>query len=133
MPATYHGMFEMVQLFMEHGARINGTNALFMAVDDGRVDMLRFLVNKKGVDINMIQQGEWLEELSPGPVLHLAVQTRNSKMVRILVKELGADPLVKDQSGKTAVEWARCIGDTGILKVLDPTHRDKARLSSRLV
>ncbi|OJJ83114.1 uncharacterized protein ASPGLDRAFT_48480 [Aspergillus glaucus CBS 516.65] len=37
-------------------------------------------------------------------VLHLAVQIRNKEMVCILVKKFGADPLIKDQSGKTAVD-----------------------------
>ena len=51
-------------------------------------------------------------------------------MVYILVKKFGADPLIKDQSGKTAVDWARCIGDTAICRQLDPTL-DNAGLSSQ--
>lgn len=78
----------------------------------------------------MIQPVEGSEELTPGPVLHLAVQIRNKEMACILVKKFGADPLIKDQSGKTAVDWARCIGDTAICRQLDPTL-DNAGLSSQ--
>lgn len=61
--------------------------------------------------------------LTPGPVLHLAVQARNKAMVRLLVTMFGADPLVKDQSGRTAVDWARCIDDPAISRQLDPAYR----------
>lgn len=43
-------------------------------------------------------------------------------MVQLLLKEFGADPLVKDQNGKTAVDLARCISDPAIRKQLDPTY-----------
>lgn len=123
-PATYLRHHEIIKLLIQHGARINDTHALFMAVESGCVDTLRLLAHTKGVDINMAQPGKWLEEeLVPGPVLHLAVQTKNSKMVRVLVKELGADPLVKDEDGKTAVDSARCIGHRGIRRQLDPTYK----------
>lgn len=122
--ATYLRYHAMIKLLIQHGAGINGTHALFMAVESGCVDTLRLLAHTKGVDINMTQPGKWLEEgLVPGPVLHLAVQTKNPKMVRVLVEELGADPLVKDEDGKTAVDWARCIGHRGIRRQLDPTYK----------
>lgn len=70
----------------------------------------------------MIRPVEGSEELTPVPVLHLAVQTRNPRMVQLLLKECGADPLVEDQSGKTAVDWAKCISDPAIRKQLDPTY-----------
>lgn len=120
--ATHLGMFEMVNLLMKHGAQVKGTDALFEVMTSDRIDMLSYLVNRKGVDINMIQPVEGSEELTPGPVLHLAVQMRNSKMVQLLLKEFGADPLVKDQNGKTAVDLARCISDPAIRKQLDPTY-----------
>lgn len=44
-------------------------------------------------------------------------------MVHALVAKFEADPLIKDQSGKTAVDWARCIDDHAIDRLLDPTYR----------
>lgn len=129
--AAYFEKYEMMKLLLKHGAQINGTKALYKAMQSGSVDMLSFLMNNTGGDINMIQPVEWSEgpegseevELTPGPVLHLAVQTRNKAMVHVLVAKFGADPLVKDQSGKTAVDWARCIDDPAISKQLDLTYR----------
>lgn len=68
---------------MKHSAQVKGTDALFNATTSECTDMFSYLVNRKGMNINMVQPVEGLEELNtPGPVLHLAVQMRNSKMVR---------------------------------------------------
>lgn len=102
--AAYFGRYEMVELLLKHGAQINGTGALYKAMQSGSVDMLSFLTSKNGVDINMVQPVEETadgREITPGPVLHLAAQTRNKKMVCFLVKKLGADPLVR-------VHWQCC-------------------------
>ena len=128
---AYFGKYEMMQLLLKHGAQINGTKTLYNAMQCGSVDMLSLLISNTGGDINMIQPVEWSKgpgkseelELTPGPVLHLAVQTRNMAMVHALVAKFGADPLIMDQSGKTAVDWARCIDDHAIDKLLDPTYR----------
>ena len=95
----------MLKLLLKHGAPINGIYTVYQAMESGSVDMLSFLMSKKDVDINMVQPVEKNEELVPGPVLHLVVQARNKKIIRVLVKKFGADPLVKDQCGKTAVDW----------------------------
>ena len=129
--AAYLGKYEMTELLLKHGSQINGTKTLFMAMQSGSVGMLSLLMRNTGGDINMIQPVEWSEgpeeseevELTPGPVLHLAVQTRNAARVHALIAKFGADPLVKDQSGRTAVDWARCIDDPAIACLLDPTYR----------
>ncbi|BCR87324.1 ankyrin repeat domain-containing protein [Aspergillus chevalieri] len=128
---AYWGKYGMMELLLKYGARINGTKTLYEAMQSGSVDMLSFLMRNTDGDINMIQpvkrsegpEGSEEVGLTPGPVLHLAVQTRNKAMVRVLVTEFGADPLVKDQSGKTAVDWARCIDDPAIGRQLDPAYR----------
>lgn len=129
--AAYFEKYEMMELLLKHGAQINGTKTLYKAMQSGSVSMLSLLMSNTGGDINMIQPVEWSEgseesdevELTPGPVLHLAVQTRNTAMVHALVAKFGADPLVKDQSGRTAVDWARCIDDPAIDRLLDPTYK----------
>ena len=129
--AAYFEKYEMMELLLKHGAQINGTKTLYKAMQSGSVSLLSLLMSNTGGDINMIQPVEWSEgseesdevELTPGPVLHLAVQTRNTAMVHSLVAKFGADPLVKDQSGRTAVDWARCIDDPAIDRLLDPTYK----------
>jgi len=121
--STAHlGMLEMKDFLMKHRAQVKATNALFKVMTSDCVDVLSYLVNRKGVDVNTIQPVEQSKGLIPGPVLHLAVQMRNSKWVRLSLKKFGADPLVKDQSGKPAVDWARCIGDPAIYKQLELTY-----------
>ena len=129
--AAYFEKYEMMELLLKHGAQINGTKTLYKAMQNGSVSMLSLLMSNTGGDINMIQPVEWSEgseeseevELTPGPVLHLAVQTRNTAMAHALVAKFGADPLVKDQSGRTAVDWTRCIDDPAINRLLDPTYK----------
>ncbi|PLN79628.1 ankyrin repeat-containing domain protein [Aspergillus taichungensis] len=128
---AYQGKYEMTKLLLKHGARINGTKALYEAMQSGNVDMLSLLMSIPDSDINTIQPVERSEgpggseevDITPGPVLNLAVQTRNKAMVHALVTKFGADPLIKDQSGKTAVDWARDNGDPAISKQLDPAYR----------
>jgi hypothetical protein len=95
--AARHGSCEMMALFLEHGARIDATDTLLAAMDNNRVDMLRFLV---------------------GPVLHLAVQKRDSRMVRILVNQFGANPLAEDRNWKTGIQLAKDVGDYGLVSQL---------------
>ena len=107
----------MMDLLMKHSAQVNGTDALLNTMTSERMDMLPYLVNRNGVHINMIQPVGMSEELNtPGPVLHLAVQMRNSKIVRTQLKEFGTDPLIKVQSGKTVVDWAKCINSPAMHK-----------------
>ena len=117
--------YEMTELLLKYGAQINGTRSLYMAMESNSADMLSFLTSNANGDINMIQPvGKYEEiELTPGPVLHLAIQMKNKEMVQVLLRRFGADPLVKDESGKTAMDWAQSINDPAIRRALDPTYR----------
>jgi hypothetical protein len=108
----------MMALFLEHGARIDATDTLLAAMDNNRVDMLRFLVGPGGADINLTQPADRQQELNPGPVLHLAVQKRDSRMVRILVNQFGANPLAEDRNWKTGIQLAKDVGDYGLVSQL---------------
>ncbi|OJJ81203.1 uncharacterized protein ASPGLDRAFT_97077, partial [Aspergillus glaucus CBS 516.65] len=47
--AAYFGNYEMLELLLKHGARINGTYTVYQAMESGSVDMLSFLMSKKDV------------------------------------------------------------------------------------
>ncbi|PKX90584.1 ankyrin repeat domain-containing protein [Aspergillus novofumigatus IBT 16806] len=106
----------MMELLLDHGAVVEGTDALFAAVRNHRVDMLALLVEKrKAADINAVQPAVRERGLTPGPVLHLAIRRRDRAMVRVLMQRFHADPLAKDSEGKTAVDWAVLVTDEEIL------------------
>ncbi|RHZ51676.1 ankyrin repeat domain-containing protein [Aspergillus thermomutatus] len=106
----------MMGLLLDHGAVVEGTDALFAAVRNHRVDMLALLVEKrKAADINAVQPAVRERGLTPGPVLHLAIRRRDRAMVRVLMQRFHADPLAEDSEGKTAIDWAVEATDEEIL------------------
>jgi hypothetical protein len=113
-----HRPCAMMELLLDPGAAIAGTDALFAAVRNRRVDMLTLLLERRKVaNINAIQPGNWPTDLTPGPVLHLAIRTKNRQMVRVLIERFHADPLARDSEGKTAVAWAVDVKDPEIMKL----------------
>ena len=54
----------------------------------------------------------------PQPQVHLAAREGHAKMVRILVKELGAMVDAVDEGGNTPLHLAACNGHTDALRVL---------------
>ncbi|KAF7177626.1 hypothetical protein CNMCM7691_005987 [Aspergillus felis] len=115
--AAGHRSCAMMELLLDHGAAIAGTDALFAAVRNQRIDMLTLLVERRKVaDINAIQPADLETDLTPGPVLHLAIRRKYRRMVRVLIERFHADPLAQDLQGKTAVAWAMDVKDPEIMK-----------------
>ena len=118
------GTCEMMELLLDHGAVITGTDSLFAAVRSQRVDMLTLLVEKRKVaNINDIQPADRQKGLTPGPVLHLAIRRKYKRMVRVLIEVFHADPLVKDKEGKTAVAWAVDVQDPELMNLCHVDER----------
>ena len=81
--AAGHGSCDMMELLLNHGAVIAGTDALFAAVRNQRIDMLNHLVKiRKAANVNDIQPAHSEKGLTPGPVLHLAIRRKYRQMVR---------------------------------------------------
>lgn len=113
-----------MELLLDYGAVIAGTDTLFAAVRNQRVDMLTLLVERrKAANINDIQPADCEKGLTPGPVLHLAIRRKYRQMVRLLIERFHADPLVKDKEGKTAVAWAVDVQDLEFMKYVSTWKR----------
>lgn len=107
--AVQLGSVETLNLLLDHGATVKGTNALGLAVEAEKIDTLKALVEKGGMDINTAQ-GSFADDDDKdisSPILHLAVRKGNAEIVRVLVKELGADLTIQDSEGKTALQRAQ--------------------------
>lgn len=70
-----------------------GRTALFRAVSNGWENVAEILV-KSGADVNN------------GPILHMAISMKRESMSRFLLAQ-GADPQARDETGTTALEYAR--------------------------
>jgi hypothetical protein len=74
--------------------------------------MLTLLVERrKAADINAIQPAYGERDLTPGPVLHLAIRRKYRQMVRVLIDRFHANRLAQDLEGKSAVAWAVDVKD----------------------
>lgn len=110
------GSCAMMTLLLDHGASVQGTGALFAAVRNARVDMLDLLVEERKVAaIDSLQPADREGGLTPGPVLHLAIQRRMRRMVGVLLRRFHADPMVMDSEGKSALDWAGEMNDSEIM------------------
>lgn len=117
-PQTSHGAVTNVLIF-EHRVKTQRQplseqeEALFKAVENGDVQMIKWLV-RQGVHINV---RHW----TGFAVLHRAARQENQdpKIIETLI-ELGADPLVRDPYGRTplhlAVIWDRSKAARTLIK-----------------
>lgn len=131
--AASEGYLEIVTMLLDHGANIKQTNSLAEAQDEGQLDVLKFLVEKGGMDVNMAQKKvndspgydsdedddpDVAEAAKASPVLHLAIAKGQREVVRFLLQELNADATVTDGKGRTALQVAQKKKDKKILELL---------------
>ena len=117
--AAGHSDPQMIELFLDHGARIQGSGALCLAALTGKEENVTCLL-RRGADVN---------EMAPftdsprsrenmRPPLHNAVEKGHVDVVDILLAA-GADVYMKDAKGRTAAEIARQKGmDAAMLERL---------------
>lgn len=102
--ASRTGKLDMVTWLLAHGADINaiardrGYTPVMDAIWKTKPDIVEVLVNH-GADLNVISK-------DGQPPLVLAVGNGNETICRLLV-EYGADPLIKDSMGMSALDYAR--------------------------
>jgi ankyrin repeat protein len=117
--AAGHSDPQMIGLFLDHGARIQGTGALILASLTGKEENVKCLLGR-GADVNeMVPLTDNARSRgNMGFPLHKAVEYGHAGVVDILL-DAGADVTLKDANGRTAADIARGKGmDAAILAKL---------------
>ncbi|UPL02151.1 hypothetical protein LCI18_013085 [Fusarium solani-melongenae] len=116
----------VIQLLQEYGVDFKETNAFHEATHregDLQIDTMTYLLDEIGVPINKLTFPFQMEVSCTwigcccGTALHCAVKTRNIEKVEFLVGR-GADPNVKDEGGKSPLDWAKEKGFGDAVRVL---------------
>ncbi|KAL4909604.1 hypothetical protein BDW74DRAFT_41786 [Aspergillus multicolor] len=117
--AVHTGNYELVDLLLHYGARVEGSNAIVQAAIDEDLDMVKYLLSR-GANIDEVGiEGPPGDEgyYDMGSPLHQAAVEGYPEMARFLI-EAGADIYLKDPLGRTAEELARAKGHREILEAL---------------
>ena len=118
--AEFGADLKIVEMLLENGARLEGSDGLQAAAERGRVDMVELLLDR-GAPINEIgfvdAIGNETKMENAGSALHLAAEKGQIEVVKLLL-ERGADPHVRDEQGRTPVERAKGAGEQAIVALL---------------
>ncbi|KAL4812797.1 ankyrin repeat-containing domain protein [Aspergillus spinulosporus] len=109
----------MVDLLLQHGARLKGNNAILEAAIYGKLEMVKYLLSK-GADIDEVgikgpPGDECCDEM--GSSLHQAATKGYTEMALFLI-DAGANIYLKDPIGRTAEDLALENDHTEILDAL---------------
>lgn len=119
MIASVKGYVDVARLLLEHGAQPNQADVyswtpLMRAVYEQRTKMARLLVEQVRTRIN--QRGE-----NGVTALHLAVAKGDPGLVKLLLSH-GADPGIKDNSDRTAIDFAKRNNSLDLLRLMEAGH-----------
>lgn len=118
--AALRGDLKTTQLLVRHGFKVDVTTRgnqtpSLLAAQGGYMDVLRFLLCQKGVDVNRTAR------LGRGrTLLHIAVQSRQIEMVKLLLDRADVDVNCKEHitHGRTLLHIAVQSGQIKIVKLL---------------
>lgn len=111
---------ETVKMLVEDGgAAVRGSGAIIMAAEEGKLDMVKYLLDN-GADINEVgiehpTDERYKEDM--GSALHKAVGGGHEDVVRFLLDK-GADVSLKDPLGRTPMILALPKNNAGIVELL---------------
>ena len=128
--AVMEGSFDTIKLLFEKGGdtSIEHGQLLHWAVlrtTSNDLEVLRYILDK-GPPINHVQYqndlnsyGQRVDGFELGTALHKAAEKGRLDMVKVLLGR-GSDPLIRDCTGKLAVERAQDAGHTAVVDYLKP-------------
>jgi ankyrin repeat protein len=113
--AASRGHLKAVALLLDHGAKVDamdgeGVTPLILASYRGQTEVVKLLL-ARGAAVNAQEKRNRLSSLSH------AVGRGEKELVSALIAH-GADPLLKDAAGRTALERAEANGATEIVTLL---------------
>ena len=114
------GTVKMAELLIGHGALVKGSGAIVMAAEEGKLDMVKFLL-EEGAEIDEMgiehpTDPRFIEDV--GTPLHRAVVGSHSDVVRFLLAK-GADVGARDGRGRLALDLATGTGEKAIVEMLE--------------
>ncbi len=116
---------EAARVLVKYGATFKATEALEIAASRGQMKMVRcFLM--LGAEINYVRalRDPFWDDCTDGCTspLHAAAKNGHFEVVKLLLAH-GADPLLQDVSGKTAIDAARGAGNEDVFNLLEKTEK----------
>lgn len=99
---------KLCAILIESGADVKKSCALSVAARQGRLDVIRYLL-QQGADVNNLSNGRARDVFDFShnwPPLHTAIGGGYLD-VRVLLLDRGADPYALDKQGRTALQVAR--------------------------
>lgn len=121
---------EIARLLIERGgATVRGSGAIIMAAEEGKLDMLKFLL-ERGADVNEVgiehpTDPRFQEDV--GTALHRAVWAGKGDVARFLLGVEGVDLGLKDGLGRTVVQIAEEGGDREIVEMVRGKKKEGER------
>ena len=100
-----------IKLLIKHGADVNQSFAIHVAVQSATDDVVSYLAQVRGADIN---HNPGFQGNAP---LHLAAMKGRLKAAKVLMQH-GADPSLKNEDGQTPLDIARQQGRAELVKLL---------------
>ena len=121
--AARHASVKVVSLLLEYGAKIIGSGALALAAQEGKLDTVKFLLEKGTfVDENFTRCGsDYDEQNNEGTALHLVKRDRVDILQYLL--ESGANRNLTDHKGRTPLEKFVEMKDMKLVKALEDFPR----------
>lgn len=110
---------QMAELLLQHGAKMEGSGAIVIAAERGKLAMVEFLLNK-GADIDEIVLKNFGSDRATqegGSALHKAVTNECEDVVGFLLFK-GADVHLLDIRGRTPLMRAKENGNDNIISLL---------------
>lgn len=116
------GQTELVQLFLDNGARFDVFNryygsALIPACERGHVETVRLLANTKGYPVNHVNRLGWTGLME---AIVLGDGSKKYQQIVQILKDAGAKMDIPDHDGITPLQHAQQRGFTEIAALLQP-------------
>lgn len=109
----------MVALWLDHGAELEGSGAIVAGAGAGKVNVVKYLL-EKGANVNGANtQHQWTfwGSMKIGGALLQAARNQHEDLVALLI-EKGGDVRLKDAKGKTPSFYAYEMRNDNMMKML---------------
>lgn len=110
---------EIANLLLQYGAKLQGSGAIVIAAEQGKLEMVKFLL-EKGANIDEIGLKDFGDDRvteEGGSALHKAIAHGWEDIVRYLLDN-GADKYLLDIKGRTPLMRARENGSSSLIHIL---------------